>query len=91
MQRSKLLLHPSSYEGFSGVCLESLFAGAHVISFCKAMNFEIEHWHLVSSEENMKQKALSILENPSTPYSSVLVYSIKEVGRKMMELLFERV
>jgi glycosyltransferase involved in cell wall biosynthesis len=88
MQRSKLLLHPSSYEGFSGVCLESLFAGAHVISFCKAMNGEIEQWHIVSSKESMTQKALSILENPSTPYHSVLFYSMNEVAKKMTELFF---
>lgn len=86
MQRSKLLLHPSSYEGFSGVCLESLFAGAHVISFCKAMNVEIDQWHIVSSKETMTQKALSILENPSTPYNSVLFNSMTEVGRKMATL-----
>ena len=88
MQRSKLLLHPSSYEGFSGVCLESLFASAHVISFCKAMNCEIEQWHIASSQENMQQKALSIIENPSTRYNSVLFHTMTEIGKKMMELFF---
>lgn len=34
MQRAKLLLHPSSYEGFGIVCIEALYARAHVIS-CK--------------------------------------------------------
>jgi glycosyltransferase involved in cell wall biosynthesis len=27
MQRSKILLHPSSYEGFGIVCIEALYAG----------------------------------------------------------------
>ena len=49
MQRAKVLLHPSSYEGFSGVCLEALYAGAHVISFCQARTQEIKQWHIVSS------------------------------------------
>jgi glycosyltransferase involved in cell wall biosynthesis len=88
MQRSKLLLHPSAYEGFSGVCLESLFASAHVISFCKAMNCEIEQWHIVSSQENMQQKALSIIENPSTKYNSVMFHTMTEIGKKMTELFF---
>ena len=33
MQRAKILIHPSAYEGFGSVCIEALFAGAHVISF----------------------------------------------------------
>src|SRR6185312_4174287 len=37
MQRSKIFLHPSSYEGFSMACQEALYAGCHVISFCKPM------------------------------------------------------
>jgi len=86
MQRTKVLLHPSSYEGFSGVCLESLFAGAHVISFCRAMNREIEQWHIVSSKDNMTEKALSILENPLTSYNTVMFYTMNEAGKKMMEL-----
>ena len=29
MQRSKIFLHPSNYEGYGTVCLEALCAGAH--------------------------------------------------------------
>ncbi|MEQ9412742.1 MAG: glycosyltransferase, partial [Cyclobacteriaceae bacterium] len=36
MQKSKILLHPSSYEGYSTACLEALYAGCHVVSFTKA-------------------------------------------------------
>ena len=88
MQRAKLLLHPSSYEGFSGVCLEALYAGAHVISFCKAMNREIEQWHIVSSKEEMTQKSMAIIENPSTVYKKVTFYTMDEVAKKMMALFF---
>ena len=38
MQRTKIFLHPSSYEGFGVVCIEALHAGAHVISFVKPMD-----------------------------------------------------
>lgn len=68
MQRTKLLLHPSSYEGFSGVCIEALSNGAHVISFCRAMKSEISHWHIVASKNEMKQKAIEILLNPEISY-----------------------
>jgi len=86
MQRTKLFLHPSSYEGFSGVCLEALSNGAHVISFCRAMAEEIDQWHIVHFEEEMLQKALKLLEDPMISYKSVTVLTAEESARKMMML-----
>ena len=86
MQRAKVFLHPSSYEGFSGVCLEALYAGAHVISFCRAMKNEIDHWHIVNSKEEMQKKAFKILQNPETEYRSVLVFQEEDTVRRMMNL-----
>ncbi|MEI9943386.1 MAG: glycosyltransferase family 4 protein [Chitinophagaceae bacterium] len=40
MQRTKIFLHTSRYEGFGVVCIEALYAGAKVISFTKPMNKE---------------------------------------------------
>jgi glycosyltransferase involved in cell wall biosynthesis len=91
MQRAKVFLHPSSYEGFSGVCLEALYAGTHVISFCKAMTQEIGHWHIASSKEEMIQKALAILENPSIDYKRVLFCTMDEVAKKMAALFFKNI
>ena len=89
MQRAKVFLHPSSYEGFSGVCLEALYAGAHVVSFCKAMKREIEQWHIVSSHEEMAQKAITIVGDKTTVYKRVIFYTINEVAKKMTALFFE--
>ena len=89
MQRAKVFLHPSSYEGFSGVCLEALYAGAHVISFCKAMKQDIEQWHIVSSQEEMTQKATAILENPATVYNRVTFCTINEIAKKLTALFFK--
>jgi glycosyltransferase involved in cell wall biosynthesis len=86
MQRAKVLLHPSSYEGFSGVCLEALYAGAHVISFCKAMTQEIEQWHIVRSKEEMKEKAASVLKDPATIYKRVTFASMEDIAKKMIGL-----
>ena len=91
MQRAKVFLHPSSYEGFSGVCLEALYAGAHVISFCKAMNREIEQWQIVSSKEEMAQKAIIILENPSAIYNRITFCTMNEIAKKMEVLLFKTI
>jgi hypothetical protein len=86
MQRTKVFLHPSSYEGFSGVCLEALSAGAHVISFCKAMKQEIEHWHITGSKEEMKQKTLDILQGPNADHSPGFPFLMSDSVNAVMRL-----
>ncbi|HEU5167421.1 MAG TPA: glycosyltransferase [Chitinophagaceae bacterium] len=91
MQRAKVFLHPSSYEGFGVVSIEALYAGCHVISFTRPMKQEIAHWHIVSSKEEMIQKAMTILENPATVYKRVLFCTIREVAKKMTALFFKSI
>jgi len=86
MQQSKVFLHPSSYEGFSMVCLEALYAGCHVISFCKPMNIDFEHWHVVKTEEEMIEKSLEILNDTEIQYKSVRAYSINETAKLVLKL-----
>jgi glycosyltransferase involved in cell wall biosynthesis len=78
MQQSKILLHPSSYEGFSTVCTEALQSACHVISFCRAMDKDIDQWHIVNGEKEMCEKTLAILQNPGTAYKPVVPYSMQE-------------
>lgn len=76
MQQSRILLHPSSYEGYSSACLEALYAGCHVISFTRAENRGIDHWHIVSTIEEMNARASALLEeNDFTP---VLVHTMEK-------------
>jgi len=86
MQRAKILLHPSSYEGFGTVCLEALYAGAHVISFVQPMYRDIKNWHIVKTKEEMQLKALELLQDPNTKYESVLVYTSDEAAKKVLKL-----
>jgi glycosyltransferase involved in cell wall biosynthesis len=86
MRRSKILLHPSSYEGFSGVCLEALALGAHVISFCKPMNTEIDSWTIVDSKEKMIETARSILQNPVTKINTKPLYHINDTAKNIIAL-----
>ena len=83
MQRSKILLHPSSYEGFSGVCIEALYAGAHVISFCDPVEQPVKHWHIVNDIESMYQHSLEILNDVNTDYSPVLVNDMETVQQNL--------
>ena len=86
MQQTKIFLHPSGYEGFSMVCLEALFAGCQVISFCKPMNLNIENWHIVHSEKEMIDKSSELLLKNDFEYKRVMSYSIHETARSIMNL-----
>ncbi|MEO5998840.1 MAG: glycosyltransferase [Chitinophagaceae bacterium] len=89
MQRSKLFLHPSSYEGFSSVCLEALYAGAHVISFWSPETGKIKHWHIVSSKKEMLNKAREILQSSDTEYAPVLASSMPDSAKAVMKLFID--
>jgi glycosyltransferase involved in cell wall biosynthesis len=86
MERTKVFLHPSSYEGFGVVCLEALYAGAHIISFVKPMKKNIVNWEIVKTKEEMKQKSLALLQTPGAVYQRVIPFTMKATVEKMMEL-----
>lgn len=84
MQSSKILLHPSSYEGYSTVALEALYAGCHVISLTFAERSEIKHWHIVHSEEELETKCSAILKE-ETDFSQVNVHLMSESTATIMK------
>ncbi|HVT84724.1 MAG TPA: glycosyltransferase family 4 protein [Chitinophagaceae bacterium] len=86
MSKSKILLHPSSYEGFGCVCGEALGAGAHVISFCKVMNKKIKQWHIAKDKEEMISKAIEILNLAPPEFISIPDYPIAETSKRVMAL-----
>jgi glycosyltransferase involved in cell wall biosynthesis len=85
MQRAKIFLHTSNYEGFSTVCLEALYAGCDVISFVRPMHDDIDHWHIVNTEEEMVKKAIELLVSgrDNTP---VLPYVMGDSAKAIMQL-----
>jgi glycosyltransferase involved in cell wall biosynthesis len=85
MHQSKILVHPSSYEGFSGVCLEALCNGAHVVSFCKAMNKDIDHWHIVNNKEEMEQRVLQLLQQ-QIDHNLIVPFLMKDTVQQLMGL-----
>ena len=87
MQRSKIMLHPSSYEGFSMACYEALYAGCHVISFVKSMYHDIPQWHVVRSKEEMMHKAFELLNDPDLKNESIFTYTMDDSAKKIVNLL----
>ena len=86
MQRSKIFLHTSAYEGFGSVFSEALFAGCQVISFCKPMHKNFEHHHIVTSDSEMEKKALEIMKDQNVSHAAVLNYSIEDIAQQVKDL-----
>ena len=61
MCRSKVFLHTSAYEGYAVACAEALYAGAHVVSFCKPMEKGNSQEHIVETKEEAIDKTRQIL------------------------------
>ncbi len=91
MQRGRIFLHPSSYEGFGVVCLEALQAGCHVISFCRPMKQNIEHWYIVNSKEAMKQKTLEVLQEKHTVHTPSIPFLITDTVKAVADLFISSV
>ena len=86
MAKSKIFLHTSSFEGICISCLEALYAGSHVLSFVQLMNSPIEHWHILSTKEQMAEKIRNILSSPSTEYRAVKTFTVRETVQTIIQL-----
>jgi len=86
MQRSKVFLHTSEYEGFGAVLLEALYAGAHVVSFVKPMDVYVEHLHVIKNIEEMNTSLFDLLLNQQLDHTPQLIFPIQKVASDMMGL-----
>ncbi len=86
MQRSKVFVHPSAYEGFGAVCLEALYAGAKVVSFVQPMDMVIQNWHIAADKPEMLQLIQAVLFNPDKSHQPVLPYTIQDNARAALKL-----
>jgi glycosyltransferase involved in cell wall biosynthesis len=86
MQRTKVFVHPSAYEGFGVVCPEALHAGAQVVSFVRPMDAEIKNWHFAKSKGDMVNTVHALLEDPAPDCNSVSPYMIVDTCKAMMKL-----
>lgn len=89
MQRAKILLHTSEYEGLGMVCLEALFAGAKVVSFTKPFNDAIPNWHIVADAAQAVDTISNILSDTANSYQSVIPFHADEMAENMLALYRE--
>ena len=86
MQRAKVFLHPSAYEGFGSVLSEALYAGAHVVSFCKPMVKDFRHHHVIMKKEEISAEILSILKDTHRGHDRVLMCPVQQTAKNMISL-----
>jgi glycosyltransferase involved in cell wall biosynthesis len=86
MQRSKIFVHPSSYEGFGAVCIEALYAGCEVVSFTDPMKLKIAKWHIAGSEEHMQEIVKELMARPAMDHSPMLLYDMNDSAKAIMNL-----
>jgi glycosyltransferase involved in cell wall biosynthesis len=85
MCRSKILLHPSSFEGYGAVFSEALYAGCHCISFVDPEQQPVDHWHITKTKEEMIAKCKEVLLYPPSSFYPVMKYDMESCVDDMME------
>lgn len=86
MQRAKVFLHPSSYEGFATVLSEALYAGAQVVAFCKPMHHVFKHQYVVTTEDEMTATVNALLTDKTGDDDPVITWPIETTCRKISAL-----
>jgi glycosyltransferase involved in cell wall biosynthesis len=86
MQRSKIFIHPSSYEGLGMVCLEALYAGCNVLSFVQPIKNPVQNWHIAADEQAIIAQCKSLLNNSEELRHRVLPYAIDDTALAVMQL-----
>jgi glycosyltransferase involved in cell wall biosynthesis len=86
MQRSRIFLHTSSYEGYSTVLSEALYAGCHVVSLVNGMEERPARHYVPDNAEHLPDIIKELLHNKSLGHEPVLVYPLETVTAHMMAL-----
>jgi glycosyltransferase involved in cell wall biosynthesis len=84
--QSKILLHPSSYEGYSTACLEALHAGCFVISFTHPGNVDSNRWLVVHSVDEMYDTCHQLLASENLEFTQTIINTIDNTALKFIEL-----
>jgi hypothetical protein len=85
MNRSKVFLHTSAYEGLSTVMLEALYSGCHVVARLPVADDPPPNFTLCSTDEEMTRATLEQLEH-SSQAQRVLVHDMGKTARRILSL-----
>lgn len=83
MQRSKIFLHTSNYEGYGAVMAEALYAGCHVVSFCQPMHKIAQHHYIVNDLGAMTQRLITLLSQ-DLDHQPVLTVTAQDIAEQLL-------
>jgi glycosyltransferase involved in cell wall biosynthesis len=86
LRQSKILLHPSSYEGYSTACLEALHAGCFVISLTHPGNVDSNRWLVVRSVDEMYNTCNQLLASENLEFIPTTLNTIDDTALKFIDL-----
>ncbi len=86
MQRSKVFLHTSSYEGYSTVLSEALYAGCEVVSLVTGMDERPVQHHVPANAEYLPQMIKDLLNNKNLQHKRVLIYTKEQIAARVAGL-----
>lgn len=86
MQRSKIFLHTSAYEGYSTVLSEALYAGCQVMSLVNGMNIRPTQHHVPGNAEDLPVIIKAMLNDKQLEHEPVLIYTTEEIAARVTAL-----
>jgi glycosyltransferase involved in cell wall biosynthesis len=85
MQRSKIFVHPSKFEGSGYVFAEALANGMNIVSFNVGYAQNHPKWFIAKDEDDFKKIAEKLL-NKELDFKPVNIFPLKETVRKYASL-----
>jgi glycosyltransferase involved in cell wall biosynthesis len=86
MRQSKVLFHPSNYEGLVMVAPEALATGAKVVSLLRLMNDDIPNWEIAENTYDAAEIITGMLNDPDIAYTPSVPFKIEDTAALFMKL-----
>ncbi len=85
MNNSRILFHPSEYEGYSTVILEGLYSGCKVVCAVAPGSEPLKNLYVSQDRQEMKNRLRMLLQEQK-PAERVLVNTIEQSAKEIIEL-----
>ena len=87
MNKSKILLHTSSFESFGMVFIEALYYGLHIVSKPIGIAWESDTWSTCKSDHEMANEIIRILSF-KVNYNSSIPYTMHKTVKSYLNIFF---
>jgi glycosyltransferase involved in cell wall biosynthesis len=89
MNKSKIFLHTSKYEGNSAVLIEALYSGCKVVTTCPLSERAIENMYVETNRAMLLEGLLKLLSQKQPEAKRVLFNSIDDSAKRIINLFLQ--